>query len=182
MRYLDLHDTPIQRTLHERAEVKWFNMHACKAVQALRQLFGIATVLLLLSAWTNATENRSCEQLVPLPNLKADVVIIGKIVQGRADEHSIDVVIVDTLSGKLPLSDCWQPFGKTKTIRVNTSTTPENCSGIEDNWSEYIFSLSTSGAHRCPFLAYDGVHRPILPAHSKEERTRLRRQSSLCKL
>ena len=157
-------------------------MHACKAIQALRQLFGVTAVLLLLSAWTNATENRSCEQLLPLPNFHADVIIIGKLVQIRADEHSIDVHIVDTLKGKLPLSDCWQPFGETKTIRVNTSTLPKDCGGIEDSWSEYIFSLSASDAHRCPFLAYDGVHRPILPAHSKEERTRLRRQSSLCKL
>ena len=156
-------------------------MHASKAVHALRRLFRATAVLLLLYAWTNATESRSCGQLLPLPNLDADVIIIGKIIQTRADEHSIDVAIVDSLHGKLLPSDCWQPFGKTVMTRVNTSTLPEDCSGIEDNWSEYIFSLRTSDAHRCPLLAYDGLHRPILPAYSKEERARLRRQSSLCK-
>lgn len=159
------------------------HMYACKAFRALRALLRSVAALLLLPVWTSAAEGSCGKLLLPLPNLNADVIVVGKIMQSRADEHSIDIVVLERLNGRLPPSDCWQPSGDAITIiSVNTSTLPEECNGIDTSWPEHVFSLSTRNGSRCPSLAYDGLHTPVLPAHFKEERTLIRRQSSLCKL
>ena len=164
-------------------------MQQQKAFQALKLILCVKAVLLLLSACTNAislSEKRDCEHLLPFPNLKADVIIVGKIVQLHADEHSIDVVVLDNLNGTLTdekSSDCWHPYGNTMAITIGTSNLPDECAGFDTYWTEHIhfLSLSTSNASRCPSLMYDGVHRPVLQAHPSKNKVRIRRQNTPCK-
>lgn len=156
--------------------------------QSLKQLLHVEAVLLLLCVCTDAGppfhEKRNCDELLPLPNLNADLIVVGKIVQYRPDDHAIDVVIVKKMNGTLPdvkSSNCWQLFGNAMAITISTSTLPDACGGIDDQWPHYTLSLSTGSEHACPSLAFDGVHRPVLPAYLSEEKGRIRRQSSLCK-
>ena len=160
-------------------------MYRYKAVPALKQLFHLKILLLFLSEWMSPTEAQECRQLLPLAKLNADAVVLGKIVQHRADEQSIDITIVNVLNGTLLSSkDCWQPLGTSQTLTISTSTLPEECSRMNEKWTvgePYIISLSARSATTCPSLLYDGLHSPILPAYLSEERVRIRRQNTICK-
>lgn len=161
-------------------------MCAYKAVLALRQLPRFMAPLLSLLAWMSLAEAQECRQLLPLPNLHADAIITGEIVQHCADEQSIDIAVITVLNGTLPHSkDCWRSTENLRTLTITTSALPEECSGVNtDKWTvgkQYILSLSINSATVCPSLLYDGLHSPILPAYPHEERARLRRQSAVCK-
>jgi hypothetical protein len=154
-----------------------------KAVPALGQL-----LLLSLFEWMSLTEAQECRQLLPLPNLNADAIVIGELVQHRADQRFIDIAVVDVVNGAvLNSEDCWRSLGNERTLAISTSTLPRQCSGVNtEEWivgKQYILSLvlSIGNATACPSLLHDGLHSPILPAYPPEERARLRRQSSVCK-
>lgn len=161
-------------------------MYAYKAVLALGQLPSLIILLLTLFEWVSLTEAQECRQLLPLPNLNADAIIIGKIEQHREDEQYIDIAVVTVLDGTLLNSkDCWRSVGKVRTLAVSTSTLPEECNEVNtDKWTvgeQYILSLNLSSATVCPSLLHDGLHSPILRAYLPDEGVRLRRQSAVCK-
>lgn len=160
-----------------------------KAVLALGQLLRLL-LLLSLFEWVSLTEAQECRQLLPLPNLNADAIIIGELEQHRADEQFIDIAVIDVVDGALPVlnsEDCWQSLGNVRTLAISTSTLPKQCSGVNTKeWiagKQYILSLvlNIGNATVCPSLLHDGLHSPILPAYPSEERMRLRRQDAVCK-
>ena len=161
-------------------------MYIYKAVLALGQLLRLVVLLLSLFEWISLTEAHECQQLLPLPNLNADAIIIGELVQHRADEQYIDVTMVNVLYGSLLNSkDCWRSLGSVSTLAVTTSTLPTECNGMNnEDWivgEQYVLSLSISNVTGCPSLLHDSLHSPILPAYPSEERVRLRRQNAVCK-
>lgn len=159
-------------------------MFSCKASHVLKRLVQWKITLLLLSTWASAIppmEKQDCPYL-SLPNLNADAIIIGKVVRYRANENSIDVVVIGNLKGTLvSAQDCWQPYESTLAVAISASSVPYGCR-INDEWPvdmQYILSLSANSTSACPSLMYDGVHSPVLPAYLSEER--VRRQTSICK-
>ena len=162
-----------------------------KAVLALRQLLRLL-LLLSLFEWVSLTEAQECRQLLPLPNLNADAIIIGELKQHRADEQFIDIAVIDVVNGAIPVlnsesEDCWRSLENVRTLAISTSTLPQLCSGVNtEEWivgKQYILSLvlNIGNATVCPSLLHDGLHSPILPAYPPDERVRLRRQDAVCK-
>ena len=165
-----------------------------KAVLALGQLLRLL-LLLSLFEWVSLTEAQECRQLLPLPNLNADAIIIGELKQHRAhgvDEQFIDIAVIDVVNGAIPVlnsesEDCWRSLGNVRTLAISTSTLPQQCSGVNtEEWivgKQYILSLvlNIDNATACPSLLHDGLHSPILSAYPPDERVRLRRQDAVCK-
>ena len=162
-------------------------MCAFKAVPALGQRFRLPILLLsVLFEVVSLTETQECQQLLPLPNLNADAIVIGELQQYRADEQYIDISEVDVVAGTLLDSkDCWRSLGNIRTLAISTSSLPRDCNGVNTaQWTvgkQYILSLSIGNASVCPSLLHDGLHSPILLAYPTQEGVRLRRQSTVCK-
>lgn len=149
--------------------------------RALRFRLSLFSVLCMIcnNALCFHGTNRDFE--LPIPNPKADVIVVGKILGCRVAELAIDIAIVDTLDGTLSsqkLGKCRKQYRNTSAIAISTSIIPDECDNPHE---EYLLSLNTSDATACPSLMHDGNYRPLLPAYYSQGKTRFRRQDSICK-